>query len=77
MEKFKTLYGFIEDLKFLENCDEDNNYTKDLLSELELILKEREEMIEFIKKYYKFLNLDNQVEAEKLIKKINNHEKSR
>ena len=69
MEKFKTLYGFIEDLKFLENCDEDNNYTKDLLSELELILKEREEMIEFIKKYYKFLNLDNQVEAEKLIKK--------
>ena len=77
MEKFKTLYGFIEDLKFLENCDEDNNYTKDLLSELELILKEREEMIEFIKKYYKFLNLDNQVEAEKLIKKVNNHEKSR
>ena len=70
MEKFKTLYGFIEDLKFLENCDEDNNYTKDLLSELELILKEREEMIEFIKKYYKFLNLDDQVEAEKLIKKI-------
>ena len=77
MEKFKTLYGFIEDLKFLENCDEDNNYTKDLLSELELILKEREEMIEFIKKYYKFLNLDNQVEAEKLIKKVNSHEKSR
>ena len=77
MEKFKTLYGFIEDLKFLENCDEYNNYTKDLLSELELILKEREEMIEFIKKYYKFLNLDNQVEAEKLIKKVNNHEKSR
>ena len=77
MEKFKTLYGFIEDLKFLENCDEDNNYTKDLLSELELILKEREEMIGFIKKYYKFLNLDDQVEAEKLIKKINNHEKSR
>ena len=77
MEKFKTLYGFIEDLKFLENCNEDNNYTKDLLSELELILKEREEMIEFIKKYYKFLNLDNQVEAEKLIKKVNNHEKSR
>ena len=77
MEKFKTLYGFIEDLKFLENCDEDNNYTKDLLSELELILKEREEMIEFIKKYYKFLNLDNQVEAEKLIKKVNNHEKNR
>ena len=70
MEKFKTLYGFIEDLKFLENCDEDNNYTKDLLSELELILKEREEMIEFIKKYYKFLNLDDQVEAEKLFKKI-------
>ena len=77
MEKFKTLYGFIEDLKFLENCDEDNNYTKDLLSELELILKEREEMIEFIKKYYKFLNLDDQVEAEKLIKKVNSHEKSR
>ena len=70
MEKFKTLYGFIEDLKFLENCYEDNNYTKDLLSELELILKEREEMIGFIKKYYKFLNLDDQVEAEKLIKKI-------
>ena len=77
MEKFKTLYEFIDNLKFLENCDEDNNYTKDLLSELELILKEREEMIEFIKKYYKFLNLDNQVEAEKLIKKVNNHEKSR
>ena len=77
MEKIKTLYGFIDNLKFLENCDEDNNYTKDLLSELELILKEREEMIEFIKKYYKFLNLDNQVEAEKLIKKVNNHEKSR
>ena len=77
MEKFKTLYEFIDNLKFLENCDEDNNYTKDLLSELELILKEREEMIEFIKKYYKFLNLDNQVEAEKLIKKVNNHDKSR
>lgn len=67
MEKFKTLYGFIEDLKFLENCDEDNNYTKDLLSELELILKEREEMLELLKEVAYFhpdgnpINLINKV----------------
>ena len=70
MEKYKTIIGFINNLKFLENCDEDNNYTKELLSELQLILKEREEMLEFIKKYYKFLNLDDQVVAEQLIKEV-------
>lgn len=77
MEKFKRISEKIEDMKVLIDRDEATNYAIELTSELELILKEREEMIEFIKKYYKFLNLDNQVEAEKLIKKVNNHEKSR
>ena len=57
-------------MKVLIDRDEATNYAIELTSELELILKEREEMIGFIKKYYKFLNLDDQVEAEKLIKKI-------
>ena len=77
MEKFKRISEKIEDMKVLIDRDEATNYAIELTSELELILKEREEMIEFIKKYYKFLNLDNQVDAEKLIKKVNNHEKSR
>lgn len=77
MEKFKRISEKIEDMKVLIDRDEATNYAIELTSELELILKEREEMIGFIKKYYKFLNLDDQVEAEKLIKKVNNHEKSR
>lgn len=70
MEKFKRISEKIENMKVLIDMDEATNYTIELTSELELILKEREEMIGFIKKYYKFLNLDDQVEAEKLIKKI-------
>mgnify|MGYP003611287308 CR=1 FL=1 len=70
MEKFKRISEKIEDMKVLIDRDEATNYAIELTSELELILKEREEMIGFIKKYYKFLNLDDQVEAEKLIKKI-------
>ena len=70
MEKFKRISEKIEDMKVLIDRDEATNYAIELTSELELILKEREEIIGFIKKYYKFLNLDDQVEAEKLIKKI-------
>ncbi len=70
MEKFKRISEKIENMKVLIDMDEATNYAIELTSELELILKEREEMIGFIKKYYKFLNLDDQVEAEKLIKKI-------
>ena len=77
MEKFKRISEKIENMKVLIDMDEATNYAIELTSELELILKEREEMIGFIKKYYKFLNLDDQVEAEKLIKKVNSHEKSR
>ena len=70
MEKFKRISEKMENMKVLIDMDEATNYAIELTSELELILKEREEMIGFIKKYYKFLNLDDQVEAEKLIKKI-------
>ena len=69
MEKFKRISEKIENMKVLIDMDEATNYAIELTSELELILKEREEIIGFIKKYYKFLNLDDQVEAEKLIKK--------
>ena len=82
MEKFKTLYGFIDNLKFLENCNESNNYTKDLLSELELILKEREEMLELLKDTmyvwgHDYIGSPHYEKIERLIKKVNNHEKSR
>lgn len=49
MEKFKRIKDTIENLTILTQCDEDA-YSEELLSELKLILKERDSLLKLLQK---------------------------
>lgn len=51
-----------------EDFGEHNGYTYELRMSDALLISKAPEMLEFIKTYYRYLNLDDQLKAEQLIK---------
>ena len=74
MENFKYIRLAISTLRDMSsNGLSIGTNAKELLPELEEVLKQRSDLLEFLQENYRFLNLKEQVKAVKLINRVKNY----